>query len=281
MGFIYAGSKQDREYRMKIVDVKLDTVCGYTSKLPVFEEPEIAFAGRSNVGKSSLINVLMKRKRLARVGETPGKTRTINFYHVKAQVPDPEKKASMDAETEAEGGQALSQAAPASSAGKKLRWKNDPEKAGRGKKAGAGLKAKSQLKEKVPQIPMVDKGFYLVDLPGYGYASVPESEKAKWGAMIENYLNSSQGLGQVFLLVDIRHDPGANDLQMYEWIRSSGYQPVIIATKADKLSKGQVPARLSAILAGFGAPEGTEIIAFSAQTGQGASQVYGIIDKSV
>lgn len=246
---------------MKIIDVKLDTVCGYTSTLPVLQEPEIAFAGRSNVGKSSLINVLMKRKRLARVGETPGKTRTINFYKVTGEMRDPDKPVIYP--DPAAGG------AP----GKKLRWKNDPAK-------NKGVAKKTQAVSK-PVIPTIRKTFFLVDLPGYGYANVSEDEKARWGHMIENYLNSSPGLLKVFLLVDIRHEPNANDIQMYDWVTASGFTPVIIATKADKLSKSQIDRQIEVIGKALGAPKETRIIAFSALTGQGAAEIYRVIEEEL
>ena len=193
---------------MKIIDVKLDTVCGYTSTLPVFEEPEIAFAGRSNVGKSSLINVLMKRKR--------------------------SKEAAR----------------------------------------------KAQAKAK-PIIPVMRKSFFLVDLPGYGYANVSEDEKMRWGQMIEKYLNSSSGLKLVFLLVDIRHEPNANDIQMYDWVTQSGFTPVIIATKADKLSKGQAVRQMAQVRKALRAPEETAVIAFSALTGEGSQEIYRVIESAL
>ncbi len=284
---------------MKIVDVRLDTVCGYTSTLPEYDKPEIAFAGRSNVGKSSLINVLMKRKRLARVGETPGKTRTINFYFVSAETPDLGQIASGRTDAGPADGPGVvqaqdrcpseteSQALRISEGGaglapkKKLRWKKDPAKQGRGK---AGSVSRQDLTKKIavprkPALPMAKREFYLVDLPGYGFAAVAESEKQKWGHMIENYLNSSKALRQVFLLVDIRHEPNANDIQMYDWIRESGFSPVIIATKADKISKSAVQRQAAVIRKGLGAPEDTAVIPFSALTGAGAPEIYRVIEK--
>ena len=142
---------------MVIKQVSLETVCGYTSKLPENTKPEIAFAGKSNVGKSSLINALMNRKSLARTSGQPGKTQTINFYNVNDEL-------------------------------------------------------------------------YLTDLPGYGFAKVSEAEKQKWGEMIENYLHTSRQLRAVFLLIDIRHDPSANDKLMYEWMVYQGFHPNIFAT---------------------------------------------------
>ena len=149
---------------MIIKSAVLDIVCGITSKIPDTGLPEVAFAGKSNVGKSSLINGLMNRKALARTSAQPGKTQTINFYKINDELD-------------------------------------------------------------------------LVDLPGYGYARVTPAEKEKWGKMIENYLHTSHNLKAVFLLIDIRHDPSANDRQMYEWILHNGYEPIIIATKLDKLKR--------------------------------------------
>ena len=191
---------------MVIKNVSLDIVCGITSKLPDTGRPEIAFAGKSNVGKSSLINGLLNRKALARTSSQPGKTQTINFYNV-----------------------------------------ND--------------------------------FMYLVDLPGYGYAKVPETEKAKWGKMIENYLHTSQTLKAVFLLIDIRHDPSANDKLMYDWIVNNGYNPIIIATKLDKLKRSQVQKNIKAIKDGLKLRPGSKIIPFSAETKQGKDEIWALMDE--
>ena len=227
---------------MKIKDVELNIVCGYTSALPQTEEIQVAFAGKSNVGKSSLINAVMNRKRLARVGETPGKTRTINFYLVKAMCRELDAEPAEGVSAPAEQGTSLpvEQGTPAEA------QKSSPE----AQKNGAET----------------EKQFYLVDLPGYGYANVPETEKAKWGQMIERYLQKSDMLKTVFLLVDIRHEPGANDRQMYDWIVSNGYQPVIIATKADKIRRSQLQKQIRLIRSGLEAAAGTVILPFSALT---------------
>lgn len=193
---------------MVIKQVNLETVCGITSKIPDNQLPEIAFAGKSNVGKSSLINALMNRKSLARTSSQPGKTQTINFYNI-----------------------------------------ND--------------------------------AMYLVDLPGYGYAKVSESERAKWGRMIENYLHTSKQLQAVFLLIDIRHTPGANDKTMYDWIVYQGYQPIIIATKLDKLKRSQVQKALKEVRAGLGLKAGDVVIPFSAETKQGRDEIWGLMDELV
>ncbi|MCI5901922.1 MAG: ribosome biogenesis GTP-binding protein YihA/YsxC [Blautia sp.] len=191
---------------MVIKNVSLDIVCGVTSKLPVTGRPEVAFAGKSNVGKSSLINGLMNRKSLARTSAQPGKTQTINFYNV-----------------------------------------ND--------------------------------SIYLVDLPGYGYAKVSQTEKEKWGKMIERYLHGSGDLKAVFLLIDIRHEPSENDRIMYEWILHNGYEPIIIATKLDKLKRSQIQKHVKMIRQGLNLRPGGKIIPFSAETKQGREEIWDLIDE--
>ena len=191
---------------MVIKQVNLETVCGITSVLPKNTKAEVAFAGKSNVGKSSLINSLVNRKALARTSSQPGKTQTINFYNVNDEL-------------------------------------------------------------------------YLVDLPGYGYAKVAQSEKEKWGKLIEKYLNGSQQLRAVFLLIDIRHEPGANDKMMYEWICHNGYNPIIIATKLDKIKRSQTQKQLKLIRQGLNVRPGTQIIPFSSQTKQGREEVWSLIEQ--
>ena len=193
---------------MVIKNVSLDIVCGITSKLPDTGRPEVAFAGKSNVGKSSLINSLVNRKALARTSAQPGKTQTINFYNI-------------------------------------------------------------------------NESIYLVDLPGYGYAKVPQSEKEKWGKMIERYLHTSKVLKAVFLLVDIRHEPGNNDKIMYKWILDHGYEPVIIATKLDKIKRSQIQKNLKIIRQKIQPVEGTIIIPFSAQTKQGKEEILQLIEDRI
>ena len=191
---------------MVIKSVNLETVCGITSTLPENTLVEIAFAGKSNVGKSSLINAHMNRKSLARTSSQPGKTQTINFYNV-------------------------------------------------------------------------NKEIYFVDLPGYGYAKVSEEIKAKWGKMIERYLKKSKQLKAVFLLIDIRHEPSANDKQMYSWILANGFHPIIIATKADKISRNQLQKHVKMVKEGLKVEKGTVVIPFSAQTKQGRDEIYEVIDS--
>ena len=191
---------------MIIKKVELETVCGITSRLPDSPYPEIAFAGKSNVGKSSLINALMNRRSLARTSSQPGKTQTINFYNI-----------------------------------------ND--------------------------------AFYYVDLPGYGYAKVPVEEKVRWGKMIERYLQSSSMLKCLFLLIDIRHEPSANDKLMYDWIRERGYSPVIVATKVDKLNRSQVQRHVKQVREGLGLGEKGTVIPFSSVTKQGRAELWELIEK--
>lgn len=200
---------------MIIKNVALETVCGITSKLPDNEYVEFAFAGKSNVGKSSLINALINRKGLARTSSEPGKTQTINFYHVTA--------------------------------------KYEPS----------------------------DKDFYYVDLPGYGYAKVSQKEKEKWGTLIEGYLNNSQQLKSVFLLIDIRHEPGAGDCQMYDWIVSQGFRPVIIATKADKIKRSQLAGQLKLLRNTLGMGSDDLLFAFSAETKQGREEIWKFIEEEM
>ena len=190
---------------MVIKNINLETVCGITSKLPENEKPEIAFAGKSNVGKYSLINALMNRKSYARISATPGKTQTINFYNINDEM-------------------------------------------------------------------------YLVDLPGYGYAKVSEQEKVQWGKLIERYLHGSTQLKAVFLLIDIRHAPSANDKMMYDWIIEQGFQPIIIATKLDKLKRSQVQKQLKVVKEGLNLVPGTKMIPFSSVTKQGRDEIWELVE---
>lgn len=191
---------------MIIRKAELETVCGITSTLPENLLPEFAFAGKSNVGKSSLINGLLNRRALARTSSQPGKTQTINFYNV-----------------------------------------NDD--------------------------------LYFVDLPGYGYAKVSVEVKAKWGKMIERYLKKSKMLKCIFLLIDIRHDPSANDKMMYDWIVSNGYKPVIIATKLDKLKRSRIQKHVKMVREGLGLEKEDVLIPFSAETKQGRGEIWALIES--
>lgn len=190
---------------MKVTSVNLETVCGITSKLPENDKLEVAFAGRSNVGKSSLINALMNRKSYARTSQQPGKTQTINFYNI-------------------------------------------------------------------------NELLYFVDLPGYGYAKVSQDTVKKWGKMIDGYLHQSKVLRLVFLLVDIRHKPNQNDIQMYEWCVNYGFNPIIIATKSDKIKRSQLQKQIKQIKDALQAVDGTPVIPFSALNKSGRDEIWEYID---
>lgn len=190
---------------MKVTSVNLETVCGITSKLPENDKLEVAFAGRSNVGKSSLINALMNRKSYARTSQQPGKTQTINFYNI-------------------------------------------------------------------------NELLYFVDLPGYGYAKVSQDTVKKWGKMIDGYLHQSKVLRLVFLLVDIRHKPNQNDIQMYEWCINYGFNPIIIATKSDKIKRSQLQKQIKQIKDALQVVDGTPVIPFSALNKSGRDEIWEYID---
>ena len=190
---------------MKVTSVNLETVCGITSKLPENDKLEVAFAGRSNVGKSSLINALMNRKSYARTSQQPGKTQTINFYNI-------------------------------------------------------------------------NELLYFVDLPGYGYAKVSQDTVKKWGKMIDGYLHQSKVLRLVFLLVDIRHKPNQNDIQMYEWCVNYGFNPIIIATKSDKIKRSQLRKQIKQIKDALQVVDGTPVIPFSALNKSGRDEIWEYID---
>ena len=199
---------------MVIKSVNLETVCGITSKLPENTLPEVAFAGKSNVGKSTLINGLMNRKSYARVSSQPGKTQTINYYNINDQL-------------------------------------------------------------------------YLVDLPGYGYATAAVKVKQQWGQMIENYLHNSPTLKAVFLLVDIRHEPSDNDVMMYDWILQAGFSPIVIATKADKIKRSQLAKHKKMIRESIAERShvsgevSLKIIPWSGLSKEGREEIYQILDREV
>lgn len=190
---------------MEFIDIKLLMTAVKPEQYPDESLPEIALVGRSNVGKSSLINCLANRKNIARTSSTPGKTATINFYEI---------------------------------AGK----------------------------------------YRIVDLPGYGYAKVSKQEKEKWGDMIEGYLSGRQSLVQVIQLVDARHKPSADDKMMFDWIKSYNYEPLVVATKIDKLKKSQIEGNLTDIYEDLQLTEESVLIPFSSETRQGREQVLELID---
>ena len=191
---------------MVIKNINLETVCGITSVLPENDKPEIAFAGKSNVGKSSLINALMNRKSYARISATPGKTQTINFYTINEEM-------------------------------------------------------------------------YLVDLPGYGYAKVAKTEKRRWAELIDGYLESDRDIRLTFLLLDMRHAPSKDDLQMIEYLIAQEMPFVIVLTKADKLNKSQRKARMEAFQTEIPYFSDIHVIPFSAMTREGVDEVRDVITE--
>ncbi|MBQ3370810.1 MAG: YihA family ribosome biogenesis GTP-binding protein [Mogibacterium sp.] len=189
---------------MKINKAELEAVAVKASQYPPEDLPEIAFAGRSNVGKSSLLNLITGRKALARVSGSPGKTRTINFYRC-------------------------------------------------------------------------DDSFRIVDLPGYGFAKVSRSESEKWGAMIEGYLENRSTLRKVVQLVDIRHKPSAQDVQMYEYLKYYGLDGIVVATKADKVGSNQKSACIKTIRQTLGMSREDKIIPVSALKKTGDEELLEVI----
>jgi len=189
-----------------IAKAEYTTTAVKPSQFPENGWPEVAFVGRSNVGKSSLINALLNRKRLARTSGTPGKTRTINFFNVEDRL-------------------------------------------------------------------------YFVDLPGYGYAKVSKSESAKWGEMVDGYLQNRPQLKHIFLLMDIRHEPSAMDKQIHEWCVHYDLPYTIIATKCDKIKKSQVPKHLAIMRKALG--EEIPPLPFSSESWEGREALWGVIEGRV
>ncbi len=193
---------------MKVNNVFLDKIGTKFEQYPNNGMVEVAFVGKSNVGKSSLINTLVGRKAIARISSTPGKTRTINFYNVEEKL-------------------------------------------------------------------------YFVDLPGYGYARLSKSESEKWGKMIEKYLQKREELKVIVLLVDIRHDVGKNDLQMYEWLKHYGHRTIVVCTKSDKVAKNKLQSYIKNIRKGLDLVEGDIILPFSSHNKSGKDELWAEISKLV
>lgn len=193
---------------MNTQNAKFEISAVNPQQYPAHRLPEMALVGRSNVGKSSIINSLLNRKNLARVAAEPGKTRQINFYNV-------------------------------------------------------------------------DNILYFADLPGYGYARVSKAEKASWGEMIETYLNSRNQLQLILMLVDIRHTPSEDDRIMFEWLVNQDRPWLVVATKLDKISRGQVQKQLQDIRKTLAMNPEETVIPFSAHTGQGRDEVWHQIRKMV
>ena len=190
---------------MKITKSDIEAVAVKPSQYPPENLKEIAFAGRSNVGKSSLLNLLTGRKKLAKVSGNPGKTRTINFY-------------------------------------------------------------------------LINDAFRIVDLPGYGYAKVSKSISQEWGEMMEKYLENRQTLLKVVLLVDIRHAPSKQDVEMYDYLRYYGLDGVVVATKADKVSRNQIPKQIKMIRQTLRLEKDDIVIPVSALKRTGYEELLDVIE---
>lgn len=193
---------------MKILNPRLEKIAVEASQYPPANLSEIAMAGRSNVGKSSLINAIVQRRALARTSGKPGKTRTINFYNI-------------------------------------------------------------------------DDKFRLVDLPGYGYAQVSQSERDKWAVTINTYLESRENLKEVILLVDFRHPPTKDDQQMYEWIIAAGFSGYVLATKSDKVGKSRHQQHVKQIAQSLNIKNRNYIIPVSSETRAGIENVYQLLSQLV
>lgn len=191
---------------MKIISAELSTVAVKPDQYPTTKLPEFALAGRSNVGKSSFINKMLNRKKLARTSQKPGKTQTLNFYGINDQ-------------------------------------------------------------------------FYFVDVPGYGFAKVSKKDRESWGAMIETYLKTREELQAVIQIVDIRHEPTGDDKMMYDWLKHFEIPVIIIATKCDKISRGQWEKHKKKIKQALNLDQNDKIIVFSSETGQGKDEVWTEIEK--
>lgn len=190
---------------MNIVSAEFVKSVADLQRCPAGGRPEVALAGRSNVGKSSLLNCLVNRRNLARTSNTPGRTRTLNFY-------------------------------------------------------------------------LINNRFYLVDLPGYGYARVPEKMRASWGPLIEGYLSCRPELRGVIQIVDLRHPPTAQDVQLYQWLKHHHLPAVVVATKADKLSKSQGLRQLLVVRQTLGLTGDDPLIKFSARTREGRDELWRVIE---
>lgn len=193
---------------MKIIKSELDAIAVEPNQYPKDPLPEIAFAGRSNVGKSSFINSMINRRNLARTSGKPGKTRTINFY-------------------------------------------------------------------------IINDNFRFVDLPGYGYAQVSKAEKENWGIIIERFLVNRTDLKEIILIVDIRHEPTAQDLMMYNWIKSFGHRGIVIATKADKISKGNYQRQIKIIKNKLEIKNTNLIIPYSSEKNTNKEEVWKIFKEII
>ena len=231
---------------MIIKNAEIKALAVKPSQYPPDDRTEIAFAGRSNVGKSSLLNLITGRKNLARVSGSPGKTRTINFFDVTGKVKLPKTDEPAGGKAEPAGGKA-------------------------DEKNGEGFDRKKAEEVK----------FRIVDLPGYGYAKVSKKMTDDWGPMMETFLANRKNLKVVVQLVDIRHEPTAQDVQMYEYLRHYGMAGVIVATKADKIKRSQLGKSIAAIRKTLDLTDEDIIIPVSALKREGQVRLLDIMEQIV
>ena len=191
---------------MKITSAELQTVCGLNSKIPIHTNKEFVLCGRSNVGKSSFINAMLNRKNLAYTSNTPGKTRTINYY-------------------------------------------------------------------------LINNKFYFVDIPGYGYAKASNDEQNAWASFINKYFTTSESIEEIILLCDIRHKPTSDDKTMYDFILdATGYEPIILATKVDKIKKSEIKKNVDIIKKELNTTDDIIIIPFSSEDKTGVNEVWKLLN---
>lgn len=193
---------------MIVNNVELKAVAVKPAQFPDDNKPEFALVGKSNVGKSSLINTMLNRKSLARTSQTPGKTRTINFYDI-------------------------------------------------------------------------ENRFYFVDLPGYGFSKISRKESEKWGEMVESYLKNRKELKAIIQLLDIRHEPSKNDLQMIDWYNYYGFDVIIVLTKSDKLTRNQLNKNISMIKKSINIEKDVSFIPFSSLKKAGIDELWEEILKYI
>lgn len=191
---------------MQVHDAEIIISAVSPSQYPATGLPEIALAGRSNVGKSSFINRMIQRKALARTSSKPGKTQTLNYY-------------------------------------------------------------------------LINKSFYFVDVPGYGYAKVSKKEREKWGNMLETYFTQRETLRHVFLVVDFRHPPTADDIQMKEFVEYYQIPFTVLATKVDKISRGKWNQHIAQTKKAMNLVNDADLILFSSETGEGKEEAWKVIEQ--
>ena len=219
---------------LRVVNSQISATAVWPEQFPTDGLVEFVFVGRSNVGKSSLINCMANRKSLARTSGSPGKTRTINFFKISL-----------------------------------LRCHEEGGYQGEG--SGDTLRGAART------FPLVPVDLYFVDLPGYGYAKVSRSESEKWGKMIEGYLKRRPQIKYIIMLLDIRHEPSAKDMELFEWLKYYNYNIIVVATKSDKIKRNQVQKHI----AGLKRALGVNVLPFSSETLAGRDELWELIGAEI